>query len=337
MKRELRQGTLALVVPLSSNEKLGEAVATYASQGSCPSDCVFLDGGGCYAEDGPVGKFVTAPLNRAAGEADALDVARFEADLIDDLVVVFGRPLRLHVVGDCASDEAAGIVARAAERYMERGGGQAFTYTHAWRVVDRRSWGKVSVLASCETTEDVLCAHERGYATALVVQSFVHETRYSVHEKTETEAGRSSDIDNRTIRGRDLGHTTEASIASVSVVPCPAQTRGIPCTKCRLCFRDDARLAAGVTIGFAIHGTPLLQRKARKALADPGDPDRKLTSRQLIPRFQEQFRAEHGREPNGMEIARALDLSPGSVYEMLKSIRLGGPARPARRGRRSRT
>jgi hypothetical protein len=84
--------------------------------------------------------------------------------------------MRLHTVGDCRTDEAAKIVAAAAERYMDAGGGPVWTYTHAWRLVDRASWGRVSVLASCETPEQVELARARGYATAIVVDEFDDRT-----------------------------------------------------------------------------------------------------------------------------------------------------------------
>src|SRR5919199_1296654 len=60
------RGTLALASNNSSNKKIGNAATTYAAQTSCPTSCPFFDGGGCYAENGALGKFVTAPLNRAA-------------------------------------------------------------------------------------------------------------------------------------------------------------------------------------------------------------------------------------------------------------------------------
>jgi hypothetical protein len=47
----------------SSNLKLGDCSATYASQHSCPTDCPFL-GCGCYAEYGPLG-WHTERLNQA--------------------------------------------------------------------------------------------------------------------------------------------------------------------------------------------------------------------------------------------------------------------------------
>lgn len=119
----------------SGNKKIGNSATTYAAQTSCPTSCPFFDGGGCYGEGGSLGRFVTAPLNRAAQtvEHDVVDVANGEATAIDKLKVKPGQPLRLHTVGDCASDEAARIVAAAAARYRARGGGPVWTYTSSWR------------------------------------------------------------------------------------------------------------------------------------------------------------------------------------------------------------
>lgn len=388
MKRDLPPGTLALATAHSINEKLGRAGTTYVEQRSCPTDCVFFDGGGCYAEDGPVGKFITAPLNRAAllestgitestGVTDSLDsldsldvrIAKAEADAIDALPdhEIKGLPLRLHTVGDCATDEAARIVAAAAERYRARGGGPVWTYTHAWRIVCREAWGQsVSVLASCETGEDVFLAHSRGYATAMVVEEFITDKLYKiggasdvpgVSRRTATNRQRGpcpsgvtepgadsvSDIDNRTCDG-DASGTTPTITApgsvllekndgglikepAVSLLPCPAQTRDRSCSSCGLCFDDDRLRETDMTIGFAIHGTQFLRRKARLALNDPTNPDRKLTSRVLIPRFVEAWRAEHGTEPTQAQIARGLGMNPSSVYEMMRSLRTGQPTK----------
>jgi hypothetical protein len=147
--------------------------ATYVPQWSCPTTCVLLskrhnDGtierNGCYTEQGPI-SYVTGRLN-ASGPASPEDIARAEADKIRELS---GRyPLRLHVIGDSKTDEAARIVADASAEYTSWRGAPVWTYTHAWRTVDRASWGNVSVLASCETEQDVRDATARGYATALV-------------------------------------------------------------------------------------------------------------------------------------------------------------------------
>lgn len=301
MNRDLLPGTLALAVPKSANRKIGEAATTYAAQGSCPSTCVFRDGGGCYAETGQIGKFVTAPLNRAAGDARALAVAVYEAYAIASMEPVPGRPLRLHTVGDCPTDVCAQIVALAAAVYMERGGGPVWTYTHAWRDVERASWGPVSVLASCETAEDVVAARERGYATAIVVEEFPSRGLYECAE---------------------TGESIHESIHPLhsAILPCPAQTHDdVSCSSCRLCFDDAGIRARGYSIGFALHGTPLAVKAGRRALTDPGDPDRKKTSRELIPAYLEQASRE-GRVPTNRRIADDLGLSEGSVWEMRKRL-----------------
>lgn len=272
-----RQGVVAVAKGLSGNEKLGACATTYAAQVSCPPDCVFADGGGCYAETGRVGKFVTSPLNAAAKDAASspLDVAYAEARAIDDLPVVAGRPLRLHTVGDCATDEAARIVSAAAERYMARGGGPVWTYTHAWRSVDRSSWGRVSVLASCETAADVEAARSRGYASSIVLEEFKSDTRFALE--------------------------------AAAVVPCPAQTRHRSCSTCRLCFNDAGLRARRVTIGFELHGIPYAIRQARMALRQPDDPDRRLTA-------EEQLRRMLERRPSITARTAAVELSMNASY-----------------------
>jgi hypothetical protein len=292
-----RLGTLARAKSNSGNSKIGDAATTYAAQTSCPTSCPFFAGGGCYAESGTIGKFVTAPLNRAAEAVPhtAVDVARAEANAIDGLEVVPGRALRLHTVGDCASDEAASIVSAAAARYRSRGGGPVWTYTHAWRDVARESWGDVSVLASCETNEDERLAKARGYATSVVVEKFSDDGRHII-EPAESEAA-----------------------AGVDVLPCPQQTRHVTCTDCRLCFDDGKLRERGYAIGFELHGTPFTVRQATKALLTPDDPDRKLTTRQLIPRTIAEIEAEGGRVTNS-EIARRLKCATSSVAQMRQTL-----------------
>jgi hypothetical protein len=285
-------GKLAIASGSSGNRKIGDAATTYAAQTSCPTSCPFFSGGGCYAESGSIGKFVTEPLNRSANAVDhtLLDVAQAEADGIDALTVVPGRALRLHSVGDCATDEAARIVSSAAARYRARGGGLGWTYTHAWREVARESWGAVSVLASCETAADVELARERGYATSVVVEEFEKAKRHRVQ-------------------------ATDSPLAGVDILPCREQTSGVSCTDCRLCF-DDAKLRErGYSIAFELHGTPFTVRQATKALRTPDDPDRRLTTRQLIPRVIEEIEAE-GKRVTNSEIARRLACNPSSVAEM---------------------
>ncbi len=149
---------------------------THAAKRSCPVSCPFYVSpearaagakDPCYAGHGPQG-WTTARLERGAAilHADALMIAIDEAAAIDTLT---GRNLlRLHIVGDSATDQCADIVSAAAQRYSARYGQPVWTYTHGWRETARSSWRDVSVLASCETDADVRLATSRGYAVALV-------------------------------------------------------------------------------------------------------------------------------------------------------------------------
>ncbi len=204
-------------VARSGNAKLGRCAATWVSQDSCPLDCPHLKES-CYAKAGRAG-ITTRRLNRA-GRFKPATLAREEARQIQ--AAPGDRPLRVHVVGDSPDDESARIVGAAMAGYTRRSGQPSWTYTHAWRVVKRSSWGAANVLASCETVEAVKAAHRAGYATALVMSKFASEKTHDV--------------------------------GGIKVIPCPAQTRGTTCDKCRLCWNAPRLRKAKLTIGFAVHG-----------------------------------------------------------------------------------
>lgn len=293
------RGLVATAVVKSGNQKIGKAAATYTAQVSCPSDCVFFNGGGCYAESGATGTFVTAPLNEEAARRGAtlIDVADAEAASIDRMPTdkIQGLPMRLHGVGDCRTDEAARIVSATARRYRERGGGPVWTYTHAWRTVQRRSWEGVSVLASCETVADAHAATARGYAPSIVVDVFADHRLYKVS-----------------------GGTISRPERDLQVLPCPAQTHhDVSCASCRLCMDDEALLGRGYAIGFAVHGDGNAMKKAMLALHDPDSPTRRLTSRDFIT----DYRNTEGEWPTTRQVQDGADVTKASAYEMLKRMK----------------
>lgn len=209
----------ATAVEHSRNMKIGEVSATYVSQSSCPTTCPFRNSG-CYAESGHVG-IQTHRLNRST-ISDPVEIAQAEADEIRKLTGRF--PLRLHVVGDCTSDEAADIVSMAASEHKRKFNQPAWTYTHAHNV-KRTSWKDISVLRSCEDMEQVEQAFEDGYAAAMVVPEFKQDTAYPLNEDT-------------------VG------------IPCPQQTgRAANCLSCKLCMNDAKLRESRRVILFAAHGT----------------------------------------------------------------------------------
>jgi hypothetical protein len=223
---------LAIVVQNSRNEKIGPVSTTYAPTTHCV-DCGFKNNG-CYAQSGMVGMH-TSRLDAAARDSHASPVrtARQEARGIDALRAS-GQGLRIHTSGDCPTAEAARIVSDAADRFTARGGGRAWSYTHAWRRMSRKSWGGVSVLASVETLADASRAMRKGWAVARVVPKFNGD-------KAWTEGG-------------------------IRWIPCPAQTRdNVTCDSCRLCWNDDKLRAIGAGVAFEAHGSS--KRKAAEKVA----------------------------------------------------------------------
>lgn len=226
-----RAEKIAHVVQRSANVKIGDVSTTYLSTVSCV-DCP-LKNNGCYAEHGMVAIW-KRKLDAAvrARKASPVRQARAEAEGIDGLQAR-GQGLRLHTSGDCPTTQAAEIVADAAERFMQRGGGRAWTYTHAWRRVTRKAWGAVSVLASVETLDDARRAIRKGWAPARVVPTFNGPRAW-------TEGG-------------------------VRWIPCPAQTRdNVTCDSCRLCWNDDKLRSIGAGIVFEAHGSA--KRRASDAV-----------------------------------------------------------------------
>jgi hypothetical protein len=214
---------LAIVVQKSGNAKIGDVSTTYQPTTHCV-DCPLKEAKACYAMHGSAG-IHTRRVNRAAAESHAspLRTAKQEATGIDALKAQ-GQGLRIHTSGDCPTNETASVVSNAAERFMARGGGKAWTYTHAWRRVRRASWGGVSVLASVESTKDAKRAARRGYAVARVVAKFDGP-------KAWTEDG-------------------------MRWIPCPAQTRDdVTCDSCRLCWDDSKLRGIGAGIAFEAHGS----------------------------------------------------------------------------------
>lgn len=201
--------------------------ATYVTiKGSCPNSCPLKDEG-CYAQTSFVGMHV-ARLDKAAVGLSALQVAREEAKAIDESYkggkVPLGRDLRLHVSGDSRTLAGTRLINNAVGRWKKRGGGDVWSYTHAWRNITRGEWSNVSILGSISSIYEVDAVREQGYAPALVIGEHPSEKAY-------------------TLPGSD-----------VKWIPCPAQTKGVGCSDCRLCFNADRLFRGNYGIAFAAHG-----------------------------------------------------------------------------------
>jgi hypothetical protein len=220
----------AIYVSDSGNSKImgsKKVDATYAAiKATCPSTCSLRDQG-CYGQTSFTG-MINRRMERRARGASALDVARSEAQAIDNAydggTVPTGRAMRLHVVGDSTLIAGSKLINNAVKRWKKRGGGDCWSYTHAWRHVSRDEWSHVGILASVSNTAEVKEARKQGYAPAIVVPQHPSEKTY-------------------TLDGSDT-----------KWIPCPQQTRGVGCTDCKLCFDSDRLFDKNMGIAFAVHG-----------------------------------------------------------------------------------
>lgn len=216
-------GTALAMEPYrDSPKKLGRVATTSTpAKNSCPKYCAFWDA--CFYRQGLHLGRVNRELEYASFGARPTEIARAEAAAIDRLRG--DVPLRLHVGGDCRTNRAAEIVAAASGRYILVDGQPVWTYTHAWPVVRRSSWGPIAAMASCESLKQARRAMKLGYAAAIVVE----------HHPPDGRAWK---------------------VGALRVLPCVEQTRGIPCDECRLCFDDVGLLERKTVIAFALHGPP---------------------------------------------------------------------------------
>lgn len=201
--------------------------ATYVSiAGSCPSSCELKDAG-CYAQTSFVGMQVIR-LNKESEGMSALQLARAEAKAIDNSynsgAIPAGRSMRLHVAGDSRTVTGSKIINKAVGRWKERGGEDCWSYTHAWKNVSRDEWNNVSMLASIKHIDDVKAARKQGYAPAMVVSEF------------------------------DSPKTFKVKGCDTKWIPCPAQTKEVGCTDCKLCFNANRLYEGNFGIAFAAHG-----------------------------------------------------------------------------------
>ncbi len=252
-----------LVIPIAANRKLAPVdlvdvglprkrpvprapfvSATYVPVAqTCPATCPFR-GHGCMAESGYTGRAVRRLEALAAG-LDAWEIGRQEALAIDRLCAhgvprdggrdgKSPRDLRLHVSGDVTQLGALRALAAAVERWRARGGGSAWTFTHAWASLPRHAWGRVSVLASVEDPREAEAARVLGYTPAITVRSFPARSSFRLEG------------------------------SSTTWIPCPAETSGRTCVECRLCLDREPWLhETGRGIAFAVHGMQAAAAKRR--------------------------------------------------------------------------
>jgi len=139
----------------------------------------------------------------------------------------------VHVVGDCATPEAASILGEAMVNYQKKRGKPAWTYSHAWRRIAHCAWKGARVLASCHKLSDVNEAFSAGYAVALTILPVLTNKAFRVTHD-------------------ERGHF----VKPFTVVPCPAQfkhpdgRRFSVCETCSICQDVSKLRSRRMVVGF---------------------------------------------------------------------------------------
>lgn len=221
---------------VSQNRKTGPISVTHAPKQTCPPGCPLW--AACYGStQWPLNIQWNAMTGNAARHGPSpLELAHAEARAIDALPAT-GQPLRLHIVGDAGGGKppdvvrgCAQVLAQAAQRFIRRGGGPVWTYTHQWRITTPQDWAPIQVFASCERRSQVHLALRRGFEPALI----------SENPRPELDHG-------------------------LRAFPCPADRGNTDCARCGWCYRKPER-RRGRVLTFKVKGPGKGTRKVRALL-----------------------------------------------------------------------
>ena len=216
---------------VSANRKLGPIPASTSGKQTCPASCPFAshNGGGCYANGGPLAIHWAAVTNGKRGD----DYAAF-CDKIRQLPK--GQLWRHNQAGDIIDPNTkAGRVALEQLTAANRGR-RGFTYTH-----HRRSAAAIQAIKAAT-------------ANGFTVNA-------SCHGEREADAAMANGLRAVLVVPKDEPRRFWETAGGNRVAVCPATYRdGIDCATCQLCQSRPQN----VVIAFPAHGTSY--RKAELAL-----------------------------------------------------------------------
>lgn len=209
-----------MIISYGTNRKLGKTVfsTTLPIRATCPLSCIHhpKNEATCYAYYGHM-RIHQKRLEMIKN----LDPVKQESELLKQ--VPNNAMIRLHVAGDFVNQEHV----NECDKVIQQKELNAWAYTHNWRKLKPPK--SLSLLASVETFADMVEASEKGYAVARVVSHHRTEKSYKLHDKN----GKESEF---------------------TGIPCPAETKGITCDKCKLCLKNEWLHANKKVILFTPHG-----------------------------------------------------------------------------------
>ena len=212
------------LLSLRGNTKLGPTVATTTLpiRSTCPTTCMHHpdNEATCYAYQGPMMWHQRRLEKEGLSEWEIVNLEYAQVNTIPN-----GRLTRLHVAGEWVNAMHIKSVAKAVKKRALK----AWSYTHKWRSFKAATFKGISILASCETAAETARAWVRGYAAALVVVKFDSDRAYELCY-------------------------SDGSGSGMVGIPCPYQTKKIPCEDCKLCLKGEWLHSQRKVILFEAHG-----------------------------------------------------------------------------------
>lgn len=203
---------------ISGNRKLGGLPASTTSSDTCPVNCSFRDGGGCYGDGGPVALHWRAVSERRRG----VDLDTFCAQI--KMLPRF-QLWRHNQVGDLPGDGHR-IDGTALRKIVQANRGKkGFTFTH-YSPLD------------ADNARAVVYANAFGFTVNLSAENLAQADVYAALGPTVVVLPEAATKNLRTPAGR-------------KVVVCPASVSNQTCAQCAMCA-DSERTHI---IGFPAHGS----------------------------------------------------------------------------------
>jgi hypothetical protein len=239
--------TLAVLwTAVSRNEKTGPMPVTTTASPSCPAACP-LNGGGCYAQQGPLGHLWNAISSVSAGEIAERKSGNLQTigwgKLVENVATLpAGQIWRHNQAGDLphVGQQIDATAVCSLVDANAKAGARGFTYTHHDPAIG-------------SNLETIRQANVSGFTVNLSANNLEHADKLA-----ELEAGPVVTL----LPASVSGNTKIETAAGRRVVVCPATYRDdVTCLSCGLCAKADR----SVIVGFPAHGAA--KAKASKIAA----------------------------------------------------------------------
>lgn len=218
----------------SGNQKVGPIAVATVAKSSCPTSCLLRDGGGCYAESGPLA-IHWKKITQGQRGVEFADFLKLVEDLPDKI-------WRYAQAGDLPGEGDNIDAEQLRQLVVANDNRPVLAYTHKPLTPENRlaissaGNGGFHINVSCDSVESVDAVVEQGFSAVTVLP-------------LEYQRGSTESLQDYRERARNLPQTTPGG---TPIAVCPATYVDTNCLKCGACSRPRKQ---NTVIGFPAHGS----------------------------------------------------------------------------------